>query len=184
MEFYIGQILLGAWSFIPDGLAICQGQLLLINQNPALYSLIGGTFGGDSQTNFGLPDLRGRSAIGLGSLPTGEIFERGQHGGAATVTLTMGNLPIHDHEYSLSGGLYTGKVNSSVDPANNFLGESIPTNPIYRTYKSDDLAVLNGLQGMQFTMENAGKSEAFSIENPYLALNYFMALGGIYPMRS
>jgi microcystin-dependent protein len=95
MDQYIGQLMLFAGNFAPRGWAFCHGQLLSIAQNSALFSLLGTTYGGDGQTTFGVPDLRGRAPIGMGQGPGLPNITQGQQGGAAAVTLTTAQMPAH-----------------------------------------------------------------------------------------
>ena len=95
---YLGEIMLVSFNYAPRGWALCQGQLLAINQNIALFSILGTQYGGNGQTNFGLPDLRGRSLVGMGQEPgLGHNYNIGERGGAETVTPVSNDLPIHDH---------------------------------------------------------------------------------------
>src|SRR5689334_10336146 len=96
-EPFIGSIVLFAGNFEPRGWAFCQGQLLSIAQNTALFSILGTTYGGNGQTTFALPDLRGRAPVGQGQGPGLPLVQLGQQGGANTVTLTVPNLPAHNH---------------------------------------------------------------------------------------
>lgn len=97
----IGEIKMFAGNFAPLGWALCNGQLLSINANPALYSLLGATYGGDGITTFALPDLRGRFPIGAGICPTLSPRTLGQKGGAEDIKLTVDEIPSHTHEYKL-----------------------------------------------------------------------------------
>jgi microcystin-dependent protein len=97
MENYLGEIRIFAGNFAPQGWLFCQGQLLAISQNQALFALLGTTYGGDGQTTFSVPDLRGRAAVGLGAGPGLSPYQQGQQAGYETVTLTTAQLPVHQH---------------------------------------------------------------------------------------
>jgi microcystin-dependent protein len=103
MDQYIGQLMLFAGNFAPRGWAFCHGQLLSIAQNSALFSLLGTTYGGDGQTTFGVPDLRGRAPIGMGQGPGLSNITQGEMAGAAAVTLTTAQMPAHSHPVTLAG---------------------------------------------------------------------------------
>ncbi|MEX1309383.1 MAG: tail fiber protein, partial [Candidatus Sulfomarinibacteraceae bacterium] len=100
---FIGQIQLFGFNFPPRGWAFCEGQLLAISSNTALFSLLGTTFGGDGRTTFGLPDLRGRSAVGVGNGPGLSSVSWGQRSGAENVTLNVNTLPSHTHSAAVTG---------------------------------------------------------------------------------
>src|SRR5579875_811640 len=110
---FLAEIRICSFSFAPKGWALCNGQLLPINQNQALFSLLGTTYGGNGQTTFALPDLRGRVPLSSGS-----GFTLGQTGGAETVTLTVGNLPPHIHSLTVC----TDKGQTSSTPTSSTLG--------------------------------------------------------------
>jgi len=103
MEAFIGSILLFAGNFAPRGWAFCQGQLLSIQQNTALFSILGTTYGGNGQTTFGLPDLRGRAPIGPGQGPGLPSVELGEMAGTPQVQLLITNLPMHTHPLNCAG---------------------------------------------------------------------------------
>lgn len=173
MDPFIAQIVLFGGNFAPRGWAFCEGQLLAISSNSALFSLLGTTYGGDGRTTFGLPDLRGRAPIHKGSGPGLSNFNLGQKGGTETNTLTVPQLPSHTH---------TAHINASTDggedstPAGNFLGES-----------GSDLYTSSGGTAMgndSVSVGNTGSSQPVNNRSPYLALNYIIALQGVFPSRS
>jgi microcystin-dependent protein len=104
MEPYIGEIRMFAGNFAPQGWAFCNGQLLSIAENDVLFSLIGTTYGGDGQTTFALPDLRGRIPVHQGRSTFGTIFPLGSTGGTETVTLTQAQIPSHSHPLYIQSG--------------------------------------------------------------------------------
>ncbi|MBC3788354.1 phage tail protein [Spirosoma utsteinense] len=172
MEPFIGQIIMFGGNFAIRGYAICSGQLMSIAQNTALFSILGTTYGGNGQTTFGLPDLRGRVPIGQGQGPGLPNFTLGQLAGTTSVTLNSSNMPIHNH--SLVAVTETGNVAS---PQNAFLAATGALDPEYRASGS------NVAMAPQ-SIGNAGSSQPFSIMPPYLTINYLIALEGIYPSRN
>ena len=165
-------------NFPPRGWAFCQGQLLSIAQNTALFSILGTTYGGNGQTTFALPDLRGRVPLGPGQGPGLSPYTLGQQAGTENTTLTQNNLPSHSH--SLNGST-SGQANAAV-PTGNFLGvgkvpSSSETINIYNSAASG--AVMNaGSIGL------TGGSQPFSILQPYLCVTFIIALEGIFPSRN
>lgn len=161
-EPFLSEIRLMSFGFPPKGWALCNGQLLPINQNQALFALLGTTFGGDGRVNFALPDLRGRVPIHVGSSHT-----LGERGGEAAHTLSVAELPQHTHAANASNRA----INGSASPANNFLGGG---NNVYgRT--GADTALNPG------TVQNVGGSQAHTNTQPFLALSFCIALQGIFP---
>lgn len=177
MEGYIAQIIMFAGNFAPRSWAFCQGQLLSIAQNTALFSLLGTTYGGNGQTTFGLPDFRGRIAIGTGQGPGLPNMSLGQQGGAASVTLTINNMPAHNHTAVTTVGA-TSLNASSEEPAGN-----IPATQVNNFYAPANTA--NGaLGGVSTTVGIAGGSQPFDNHPPYLGMNYVICLFGLFPSRN
>ncbi|MBI1385543.1 MAG: phage tail protein [Rhizobiales bacterium] len=166
-EPYIGQVQLFGFNFAPRGWAFCTGQLLAIAQNTALFSLLGTTYGGDGRTTFGLPDLRGRVPIGAGQGPGLANYTWGDRAGREQVTLTISQMPSHTH---VSNAI-TGPADFSSAPRNN------------RAYVVEPTGVTE-YDGKPAVIQNSGGSQPFDIRNPYLAMNYSIALLGIFPSRS
>lgn len=161
-EPFLSEIRIMSFEFAPKGWALCNGQLLPINQNQALFSLLGTTFGGDGRVNFALPDLRGRTPIHVGSGHT-----LGERGGEQAHTLSVAELPEHAHTVSASSSTTGGTTN----PAGNFLGGG---NNVYHSPAS-----LTALQPASVT--NAGGSQAHLNMQPFLTLSFCIALQGIFP---
>jgi microcystin-dependent protein len=159
MEPFIGQIMLFAGNFAPRGWALCNGQLLAIAQYSALFSILGTTYGGNGQTTFALPDLRGRAPIHFGQGPGLSNYDLGQHGGAESVTLTPANLPPHTHGLQFA-------PDASGDPANGIAAAAT----------SEKLHA--------GATQVAGAGQPFDNRAPYTVMNYCIALEGIYPSRS
>lgn len=171
MDPFIGQIQGFGFNFAPVGWLQCNGQLMSIAQNTALFSLVGTTYGGDGQTTFGIPDLRGRAMVHPGTGPGLSNISWGEISGSENRTLLTTNLPPHNH--SVSVGVNTG------------LGEDAsPTTKIASgTNKfSEDITANAFLGGL--TEQIVGGSQSFAIRNPYLALNVCIAQFGIYPSRN
>jgi len=171
MEPFIGQIQAFGFNFAPRGWAMCEGQLLPISQNTALFSLLGTTFGGDGRTTFGLPDLRGRSIVGMGNGPGLSNISWGERGGAENHTLTTAQMPSHNHSVAVGVNTAAGS-------------EATPTGilaSIANGYAEDPTsgASLGGV-----TQSNVGGGQSFGIRSPYLGINVCIALQGVFPSRS
>jgi microcystin-dependent protein len=163
---FLSEIKIMSFNFAPKGWALCNGQLLPINQNQALFSLLGTTYGGDGRVNFALPDLRARVPI-----HTGQGFTLGQKAGEQSHTLTQSEMPQHFH----FGQVRT--VNATTgNPANNFLA-GIPTFG-YR----NSLSNLTNL--IPATVTNTGGSQPHDNMQPYLTLSFCIALQGIFPSQT
>jgi microcystin-dependent protein len=162
-EPFLSEIRIMSFGFAPKGWALCDGQLLPINQNQALFSLLGTTFGGDGRVNFALPDLRSRVPIHVGGGHT-----LGERGGEQAHTLSIGELPTHTHV--LSGTSTTG---TAAIPAGNLMA---PT--AFQAYHQAD----NALVAMApQAVANVGGSQAHLNMQPFLVLNFSIALQGIFP---
>jgi len=164
---FIGEIKLVAFNFAPKGWALCAGQLLPINQNQALFALLGTTYGGNGQTTFALPDLRGRVAVGAGQAETGTTYDLGSTGGTETAKLTVGQLPAHTHSVAATSIAATKKNPSSNFPAG---GGSYGT-----THNVQMNASMIGTRGGGQAHEN---------RQPYLSLEYIIALEGVFPTQA
>jgi microcystin-dependent protein len=164
-EPFLSEIRLMSFAFAPKGWALCDGQLLPINQNQALFSLLGTTFGGDGRVNFGLPDLRGRIPIHVGSGHT-----LGERGGEQAHTLSITELPTHIHV--LSG------TSNSTDPN----GTAVPTSNLLASGPGEVYGGASSLVAMGPSMvTNTGGSQAHLNMQPFLTLNFSIALQGIFP---
>lgn len=171
-EPFVGEIRMFAGNFAPRGWAFCDGQLLAVSQNDALFSLLGTIYGGDGRTTFGLPDMRGRIPIhpGTGAGPGLSPRRIGQKAGSENVTLTENQLPVHSHTSAS-----TNIANKS-NPSNNVLADS-GRNNIY----SENTTPANLSSSAS---PSVGGSQSHSNMMPYLCINYIIALFGIYPSRS
>lgn len=180
MEGTIGEIRMFAGNFAPRSWAFCQGQLLSIAQNTALFSILGTTYGGNGQTTFGLPDFRSRTAVGTGQGPGLSNISLGEQAGQETVTLLTTQMPAHTH--ATSGSLAMGAKNGagdSISPTGNYPAVVAGTN-LYSTTQDAQMAPLNG----SLTVGVAGGSQPFSVRDPYLGMNYIICLEGIFPSRN
>jgi microcystin-dependent protein len=171
MEPFIGQIQAFGFNFAPRGWAFCNGQLLPISQNTALFSLLGTTYGGDGRTTFALPDLRGRSMVHYGQGPGLSPIQIGSRGGNENTTLNVGNLPSHNHPVSVAVNTGNGEESSSTSYLSSNAGafNEAPTAG----------AVLAGV-----TSAPAGGGQPFSNRDPFLGINVCIALQGIFPSRN
>ena len=170
-EGFIGEIRMFAGNFAPRSWAFCEGQLLPISQNTALFSILGTIYGGDGRTTFALPDLRGRGPISQGTGPGLPTYHEGQRGGTLTQTLTLAQMPAHTHATAVQ--VNTGAAGES-NPQNQFLGSA----NVYAESATAG-AALGGV-----SERNVGNNQAFDNMQPYLAVNYIIALYGTYPSRS
>lgn len=169
-EPFVGEIALVAFDFAPQGWAFCDGQLLPIAQNTALFALLGTTYGGDGQTTFALPDLRGRVAIHAGQGPALTNHLIGGSGGAEKVAMTVTEMPTHSHlPLSFSGAGSTNNPNGAV----------LARAP-QKIYKSGPTNAPMSQQGLSQT----GGSQPHNNMQPFLALRYIIALFGIFPSRN
>ncbi len=170
-EPFVGEIRMFAGNFAPRGWAFCDGQLLAVSQNDALFSLLGTIYGGDGRTTFGLPDLRGRIPIHAGSGPGLSPRRLGAKAGAEKVTLTVNQLPSHGH------GFYARNATSTENnPQGNLIGELPGGQLIY----SEDTADANLSSS---AVANIGGSRSHTNLQPFLCINFIIALVGIYPSR-
>lgn len=164
-EPFLSEIRVMSFEFAPKGWALCNGQLLPINQNQALFALLGTNYGGDGRTTFGLPNLQGRVPVHLG--PSNSVL--GMAGGSETVTLTQGQMPAHSHLVNADGT--AGSTNLPTPTV--YLANSTPVN-------------MWGPLGSVLTMNQSeigfnGGSQAHENKQPYLVLNFCIALVGIFP---
>ncbi|PYP82435.1 MAG: phage tail protein [Candidatus Angelobacter sp. Gp1-AA117] len=163
---YIGEIRMFAGNFAPVGWAFCNGQIIPIDQNDALFNLIGTTYGGDGQTTFALPDLQSRVPIHVGS-----GFALGQTGGAETVTLTTQQIPIHSHLSQASSA-----VGAAPNPLNNTWAKQDSLSPY--SSAAPDTAMDPAALGV------SGGSQPHDNMMPFLVINFILSLFGIFPSQT
>jgi microcystin-dependent protein len=168
-EPFLGEIRMFAGTFAPRGWAFCDGQILPISSNSALFALLGTTYGGDGRTTFALPDLSGRAPMHPGNGPGLTFRTLGQKGGTETVTLNVSELPTHTHQMSAINA--TG--NSDV-PDNNSLAQA--------GYQADSTTNLVNMHAVAIT--NTGGGQGHDNMAPSLGINFIIALEGVFPSRS
>jgi microcystin-dependent protein len=180
MDPFLGQISLLGCNFAPQGWALCQGQLLSIAQNTALFSLLGVNFGGDGRTNFQLPDLRGRATVGFGQGSGLSAYTIGQTGGGETISISSANYPAHSHTLFAAASAATANAPNGLFEAQGQTGGRGGT---------VNLAAYSG-SGTRTTLAPGalttavGGGQPHNNRQPYLALNFCIALQGIFPARS
>ena len=169
-EPFLSEIRIFSFNFAPRGWALCNGQVLPINQNQALFSLLGTTYGGDGRTTFALPNLRGKAPI-----HTGAGFILGQTGGQEAHTVTQSEMPQHIHTVSSNTAVVGAAANATQgSPAGNFSANS--GKAVYST--SPGNAAMH-----PSTVANVGGSQPHTNTQPYLVLNFCIALQGIFPSQ-
>ncbi len=175
---YIGEIKPVGFNFSPVGWAFCDGQLLPIAEYEALFALIGTIYGGDGQTTFGLPDLRGRIPIHMGTSSGGGTFVLGERAGREAVTLSTGQMPAHAHAFSYQP-LASGNAGAQTSPGNAYYagsGRSLAFNTV------DTVNTTMAAPTVQTSP--AGGSQPVSVIQPYQVVNYIIAVEGIFPSRN
>jgi microcystin-dependent protein len=173
MEAYLGQLLLVPYNFAPRGFAFCQGQILSISQNTALFSLLGTTYGGNGTTTFALPDLRGRIPVGQGQGPGLDPYVLGQMEGAESITLTGSEVPAHSH--AIKGSQFAADVSQVSLAAPAGTGSlnlyALGTSSVNAFLNPNSVAVTGGGLPHENRM-------------PFLSLNWIIALQGVFPARN
>jgi len=164
-EPFLAEVRMVGFNFNPRGWAFCDGQILPINQNQSLYSLLGTTYGGDGRTSFALPDLRGRTP-----LHKGDGYQLGQKSGAETVTLTAAEMPNHSHAL---------RASSSPGDKRGVTGRVLASAEMYRNYEA---ATNTSLRSGSIT--NAGGGQAHNNMQPFQTLSFVIALQGLFPSRN
>jgi microcystin-dependent protein len=171
-EPYIGQITSFAFDFCPLNWVPASGQLMAIQSNTPLFSLYGVTYGGDGRTTFGLPNLNGRHAAGQGTGNGLASLQQGEVIGAASVTLTIDQMPAHTHSFNASS-----EGPDSTSPAGGGFATYPPASVAYAA------AGTSNVQMNPSVVQPAGGNVPFSVQQPYLTLTWCVATSGIYPMR-
>ncbi len=184
MQGMIGEVRLFGGNFAPRQWAFCDGQLLAISQNEALFSILGTTYGGDGRTTFGLPELRGRTAIGQGQGPGLSNRPLGQKSGTYVNTMTINNLPSHSHTPTITA---LAKIPVSVNtPDENAPEDSHLTQQANEAYGDTDSGKSYG-PGATFsgtlTVTNSGGQQSINNQQPYLGTRYIICLTGLFPSR-
>jgi microcystin-dependent protein len=172
----IGSIALFAGNFAPRGFMLCQGQLLAISSNTALFAILGTTYGGNGQTTFALPDLRGRAPAGQGQGPGLPIVDLGEVTGTSQVTVLSTQMPMHSHpikadttgfaDQQSPAGHFWSQQGDAINPVNGFSGGSRNAN----------------MSPVMCSM--SGSSLPISVQNPFLGLNFIICVQGVFPSRN
>jgi microcystin-dependent protein len=184
-DAFLGEVKLFAGNFAPRGWAFCDGQVMQITQNTALFSLLGSTYGGDGRTTFALPDLRGRVVVGPRRGNGLSNFIAGQQGGSQTNTLNTSQLPSHSH--TASGVIRASSAKATTkDPTGNYFASAIQVSgrdinevSSYAPTKNVDM----NADAINVTVGTTGSGVEFNNLQPFLAINYIICLNGIFPSR-
>lgn len=176
MEVFMGLIAAFGFNFPPRGWMSCSGQLVSISQNSAMFALLGTMYGGDGQTTFGLPDLRGRTLVGMGSGPGLAPVQQGEKSGSQQVTILSVNMPQHNHTLGAATLLVANTPADGGVPTG-FLANTGSTK-IYNEASNGSVRAIGG------STDIAGGGQAMNIMNPYLGINYSIAMEGIFPSRN
>jgi microcystin-dependent protein len=181
MEGTIGEIRMFAGNFFPKNWAFCQGQLIAIQSNTALFAILGTTYGGNGTSNFGLPNMSGRTPVGAGQGPGLSPYVIGQVGGTETQTLTAANLPPHTHPVAGSITMQASTV----------LGNKDAPQGSYPAFFTDTEAYNTGSNGAMAAMQlsplvvgQAGGTSPYSSRQPVLGINYIICMFGVFPARN
>jgi microcystin-dependent protein len=186
---FVGEILFFPFNFAPIGFAFCRGQLLPIAQNTALFSLLGTTYGGNGTTNFALPNLQGRVPIGFGQGPGLTNHDQGETGGSETIALTTAQMPLHTHAISASSVMPTmacrnGAGNQQTPVDNVPAAESAGVTAMYSSGPAEALMRTGNIAfSGTASAPPAGGGQGHENRQPYLAMNYCIALQGVFPAR-
>lgn len=168
---FVAEIRIVGFNFVPSGWALCNGQLLPLSQNTALFALLGTTYGGNGKSNFALPDLQGRAPMQPGQGPGLSLRDLGEQGGSATVTLLASEVPAHNHFIRAANA--AGDINI---PTGNVLARS--TNASIYSASNTPMVQLNPL-----ALTPAGGSLPHNNMQPYLTMSFIIALQGIFPQH-
>lgn len=170
----LGEIKISPITFIPKGWLECNGQILSIAQNQALFSLLGTTYGGNGQTTFALPDLRGRIAIGSGIDPSGITYVKGSVEGTESTTLSPNNLPLHNHTLKV----YNGPGDTNIAAGNSLAtGQTLDLNEVDASYSTAAPTTPLSLQ----TVSSPTSGTPIDNRQPYITLSYIICTSGMYP---
>jgi microcystin-dependent protein len=172
---FVAEIRIFPFNFAPKGWALCDGQLLPISQNTALFSLLGTTYGGDGKSNFALPNMQGNASIHAGQGPGLSLYDLGQAGGSDTVTLLQSEIPVHTHTMQSAPTIVAADSNICTG---NSMGKSSQGNA-YGAYAGPSVVQLS-----PSALAPAGGNQPHNNLMPYLTLNFCIAMQGVFPPRS
>ena len=178
-EQFLGEMIMFASNFAPTGYALCNGQILPINQNTALFSILGTTYGGNGTTNFALPNMQGRVAVSLGQSPGLSNYILGQQSGEESHTLTQQEMPAHSHTVNAVNNSTTGGTN--IPGTSTALGAGYAVeanNPTEAVYSTDAPTLVSGPTGI------GGGNEPHENRMPFLTTTWCIALVGVFPTRN
>jgi microcystin-dependent protein len=192
MDEIMGTIKIFAFNFAPRQWAFCDGQLLSIAQNNALFALLGTTYGGDGVTTFALPDLRGRSMIGFGQGPTLSQISLGQRAGTTTASLNTTTMPTHMHPIGTGPAVVTctvkaiagGTISNESDNGGNSFSTGGATANIYSEPNVNYTKVGGVTNTISGSTSAIGGNVPFNIRNPYVGINHCILLSGVFPSRN
>lgn len=178
-EYYLGQIMMTGFGFAQRTFAMCNGQLLAIQQNQALFSLIGTTYGGNGTTNFQLPDLRGRTPNGQGPAQTGGVYNMGQRAGQENVTLTVAQMPQHTHFFAAT--TRAGAVQNPTAAPGSYAQAMVGTGTedIYGAPSAGPMVPL-----LAASVSSVGGNQPHQNMQPFDVINFNIALQGVFPSRN
>ena len=185
---FVGEIMFFGGNFAPRNWAFCDGQLLLVSQNQALFSLVGTFYGGDGRTTFGIPDMRGRVVVDQGTGPGLSQYQLGQKAGLEKVTLTSTQIPNHSHSLGPLANLQLKAANAlgdSTSASGNALGLSLAR--LYSTQTPSSAMHANSIAATisgDGLVANAGGDQSHENRPPFLAINCNLSLVGIFPSRN
>jgi microcystin-dependent protein len=174
MDPFVAEIRIFAFNFAPKGWAFCDGQILPLSQNTALFSLLGTTYGGDGKSNFALPDMQGNAPMHPGQGPGLSLHDLGETGGSDTVTLLESEIPSHSHPWTASNADSTDQ-----SPNQNLLASGLGGVTMYATAASNPTVPM-----ADNTLAPAGGDLPHNNLMPYLTLNFCISLQGVYPPRT
>jgi microcystin-dependent protein len=174
MDPFVAEIRIFPFNFAPKGWAFCDGQILPLSQNTALFSLLGTTYGGDGKSNFALPNMQGNAPMHPGQGPGLSLHDLGETGGSETVTLLESEMPSHSHALQSASPSFAGSAN---DPTGNVLAKAVGINA-YTTVLSPLVTMADQ------AIAPAGGDQPHNNMQPYLTLNFCIALQGVYPPRT
>jgi microcystin-dependent protein len=174
MDPFVAEIRIFPFNFAPKGWAFCDGQILPLSQNTALFSLLGTTYGGDGRSNFALPDMQGNAPMHPGRGPGLSLHDLGETGGSDTVTLIQSEMPAHSHNLESAPPNFSANTNVAT---NNAFGKATQGDPYVATQNQQAVMAFQ-------TIATNGGDQPHNNRQPYLTLNFCIALQGVFPPRA